>query len=169
MKIGMIPTKQQLIVLAKAAAAKAGLPPNIVCGMVDRESEWDPWAVRYEPAFFNKYVLPIYAQVSPDPKEWARDHMSVTEAKTRSISWGLMQVMGQTARESGFTAQFPSLCDPETGLAIGCAVFAHRLAVAHGDVSRALEAWNGGANPNYAKEVLTLAAQYRPPPIAISA
>ena len=40
-----------------------------------------------------------------------------------------MQVMGQVAREHGFTAKsLAALCDPATGLAIGCAVFASKAA-----------------------------------------
>ena len=63
--------------------------------------------------------------------------------------------MGQVAREHGFSGKFLSaLCDPATGLDAGCAVLASKLATASGEVTRALELWNGGANPNYAAEVL---------------
>jgi len=67
--------------------------------------------------------------------------------------------MGQVAREAGFDALFLSaLCDPEQGLTIGCKSFAQRKFDAMaGDTTRALLAWNGGANPAYA------APSHRPP------
>ncbi|HEY6442754.1 MAG TPA: hypothetical protein VIY66_05375, partial [Candidatus Acidoferrales bacterium] len=93
-----------------------------------------------------------------------------TEEIARSISWGLMQVMGQVAREHGFTGKFLSaLCNPSLGLDIGCAALASKLAAAHqsgqgtalGEIARALALWNGGSNPNYAAEVLARLPHYQ--------
>jgi len=145
--------KDLLIPVAVAAAAKYGLTPSLVCAIVERESEWNPWAIRYEPAFFNKYVLPAYSN----------NKYSITEAKSRSISWGLMQVMGEEAREFGFTGDLSSLCNPFMVLEVGCQIFAHKLKVNEGNVSKALQAWNGGANPRYADEVLALESHYVEP------
>jgi hypothetical protein len=73
-----------------------------------------------------------------------------------------MQVMGQVAREHGFDGRFlTALCDPETGLDIGCTVLAAKLAAANGDTARALQLWNGGANPEYAAQVLARVAKYQ--------
>jgi hypothetical protein len=77
--------------------------------------------------------------------------------------------MGQVAREHGFDHKFLSaLCEPELGLDTGCAVFATKLSstrgttdAAGGDVTRALQLWNGGANPNYAAQVLARLVKYR--------
>jgi hypothetical protein len=72
-----------------------------------------------------------------------------------------MQVMGQSARERGFDAQFLSeLSDPAAGLEAGCELFAHKLATAEGKIPRALALWNGGANPDYAAQVLSKACAY---------
>ena len=164
-----------LIALARAAAAQHSLDPALVCAIVEQESAWDPHAIRYEPAFRTRYVAPL--------------GLPPTEEVARSISWGLMQVMGQVAREHGFTAQsLAALCDPATGLAIGCAVFAAKLRAAaqasrptgapHSDaasvannaaaasienrnVERALALWNGGANASYAAQVLARVAHYQ--------
>ena len=149
-----------MIAMAQAAAAAHKLPPEVVCAIAERESTWNPWSIRYEPAFFNKYVIPLYTKALSNPKP--EDQMSITEAKARSFSWGLMQLMGEDARELGFTGDLASLCDPETGLEYGCVAFARKLAVNGGDVGRALEAYNGGANPNYAAEVMTIAPQFEP-------
>src|SRR5260370_487924 len=103
----------------------------------EQESAWNPWARRYEPLFFAKYVASLYTN----------NKVSASEAYARGFSWGLMQVMGQVARETGFDALFLStLCDPEQGLAIGCKVLRKKFDAMAGDTTRALLAWNGGAN-----------------------
>lgn len=130
-------------------SAKHALPLSLVCAIVEQESAWNPWAMRYEPAFFNRYILDGYSKNKYD----------ITEAKARSISWGLMQVMGENAREIAFTGNLSSLCDPPIGLDIGCEIFAHKLAV-NGAQDKALLAWNGGDNPKYPAEVLARVPTY---------
>ncbi len=140
--------------LAIAAALRHHLDPALVCAIVEQESVWDPWAIRFEPAFFAKYVAPLFAICKIEPA-------TNTEAYSRAMSWGLMQVMGQTARERGFSGKFLSeLCDPATGLDAGCELFAHKLAIAEGKVVRALALWNGGTNANYAPQVLARVSTY---------
>jgi soluble lytic murein transglycosylase-like protein len=141
----------QLIALARKAAAVQSLDPALVCGVVEQESAWNPWAMRYEPAFFAKYVASLYTN----------NKVSASEAYARGFSWGLMQVMGQVARENGFDAVFLSaLCDPEQGLALGCKVLRKKFDAMAGETSRALLAWNGGANPAYPGQVLARRAHY---------
>ncbi|GAC1632845.1 MAG: transglycosylase SLT domain-containing protein [Candidatus Acidiferrum sp.] len=149
----MAPTDgQQLIVLAKQIAVKFKLVPELVCAVVEQESGWKPWAMRYEPAFLAKYVAPLYTN----------GKISATEAYARSISWGLLQVMGQVAREHGVTLFFLSqLCEPEVGLSVGCEVLASKLEREGGDVIKGLLRWNGGANPSYATEVLARVDKYK--------
>src|SRR5258706_4477077 len=141
----------QHIVLADKAAAAQSLNPALVCAVVEQESAWNPWAMRYEPLFFAKYVASLYTN----------NKIAATEAYARGFSWGLMQVMGQVARESGFDALFLSaLCDPEQGLAVGCKVLRKKLDAMAGDTTRALLAWNGGANPAYVAQGLARKQHY---------
>ncbi len=141
----------QLLTIARHAAETRALDPGLVCAVIEQESAWNPWAVRYEPAFFAKYVAPLYTN----------NKITATEAYARGFSWGLMQVMGQVARESGFDAQFlSSLCDPEQALAVGCKVLRKKFDAASGDTTRALLAWNGGANALYPAQVLARRAHY---------
>ena len=73
--------------------------------------------MRYEGAFRARYVAPL--------------GLPATEEIARSISWGLMQVMGQVAREHGFDGRFLSaLCDPDAGVSMGCVVLAAKLELA---------------------------------------
>jgi soluble lytic murein transglycosylase-like protein len=166
------PTHADLIALVRATAEAHQLDTALVCAICEQESAWNPWAIRYEPAFYLHYVAP----------QLAAGQISSTEAQARAFSWGLMQVMGQVAREHSFGAapnpqsslppqmHSPSgtvgaplaqLCDPACGLEIGCTVFAAKLAAAHGDAARALQLWNGGGNTNYAGEVLARVGKYQ--------
>ena len=141
----------QFIALARTAAAAQSLDPALVCAVVEQESAWNPWAMRYEPLFFAKYVAAQYTN----------NKISASEAYARGFSWGLMQVMGQVARETGFDGLFLSaLCDPEQGLAVGCKVLRKKFDAMAGDTTRTLLAWNGGANPAYAAQVLARKPHY---------
>ncbi len=141
----------QLIGLARKAAAAQSLDPALVCAVVEQESSWNPWSLRYEPAFFAKYVAPLFTN----------NKITASEAYARGFSWGLMQVMGQVARETGFDGLFlTALCDPEQGLAIGCKVLRKKLDSMGGDPMRGLLAWNGGSNPAYPGQVLARRTRY---------
>ena len=142
-----MPPSPDILALARASAARHALDPALVCAVVEQESAWDAHAIRYEPGFRTRYVAPL--------------GLPPTEEVARSISWGLMQVLGQGAREHGFSGKFLSaLCDPAAGLDIGCAVLATKLSAAGGNLARSLELWNGGANADYAPQVLARIARY---------
>jgi soluble lytic murein transglycosylase-like protein len=146
----------EIIDLARHIASEHGLDPALVCAVIEQESAWNPWAVRYEPAFLSRYVAPLYTA----------GKLSPTEAYMRAMSWGLMQVMGQVAREFSFKeASLSELCDPATGIEFGCRILAARLARARGDVPSALLAWNGGADANYPAEVLARQRNYSSRPV----
>jgi soluble lytic murein transglycosylase-like protein len=143
-----MPPSPNLAALVRAIAIQRSLDPLLVCALIEQESAWDAHAIRYEPAFRTRYVAPL--------------GLPPTEEVARSISWGLMQVMGQSAREHGFAGKFlAALCDPPIGITIGCAVLAAKISQASRDIPRALALWNGGSNPNYATEVLARVANYR--------
>jgi len=136
-----------LISLSRAIGQRHGLDPALVCAVVEQESGWDAWAIRYEPFFRVRYVSPL--------------RLPPSEEIARSISWGLMQVMGQVAREVGFDGKYLSeLCDPSAGLDVGCRVLAAKIAAANRYTPRALELWNGGANPDYSNQVLARVGKY---------
>jgi soluble lytic murein transglycosylase-like protein len=141
-----------LLALAHNAARAHSLWPELVCAVIEQESGWDRWAARYEPAFYKRYIEPLLAK--PDPP-------TETEARMRAFSWGLMQVMGQVAREHGFSRNsLAQLCEPAAALDVGCRVLAAKLAAAEGNVTRALLLWNGGGNRDYPDAVLARAHKY---------
>lgn len=140
--------------LAIATAQTHGLDPVLVQAVVEQESNWNQWAIRYEPAFLARYVTPL--------------GLGPTESTARSISWGLMQIMGEVAREFGYAGNLAELCDPVTGLEFGCRKLKQCLTRANGEahaddfdpVAAALEYWNGGGNPDYAAQVKARMPKY---------
>jgi len=143
------------IELARRVAKGVGLDPALVCAIVEQESSWDSFAVRYEQGFFDCYVQPSAAGGAVRPS-------TSTEARCRAFSWGLMQIMGQCAREMGFDGPYLSeLLEPAIGLQFGCKLLARKLELAGGDVERALDLWNGGANPAYSSQVMARIEKYR--------
>jgi hypothetical protein len=112
-----------MLTLARDAAVRHGIDAALVCAVIEQESGWDTHAMRYEGAFRTRYVAPL--------------GLPPTEEIARSISWGLMQVMGQVAREHGFAGKFLSeLCAAETGVGVGCAVLADKIATAERELKR---------------------------------
>ena len=146
-----MPFPAQLVLLARRAATAQSLDSALVCAIVEQESAWNPWAMRYEPLFFAKYVASLYTN----------NKVSASEAYARGFSWGLMQVMGQVAREAGFDALFLSaLCDPEQGLTAGCKILRKKFDAMAGDTTRALLAWNSTNDATYPSKVISRMPSY---------
>lgn len=156
---------ETLIALIRHSAERHGLPPALVGALVHVESAGDPWAVRFEPLFLRQYLQGL--RFAPRPP-CSFD----TEQHGRATSWGLLQVMGQVARERGFDGVFLSqLCDPDIGLEYGCRQLA-LLASRYYDQrswGRVIAAYNAGsprqnadgrfANQPYVDRVLNLWTQ----------
>lgn len=146
--------KPEITAAIQEAALAAGLPISIVRGIVCQESSGNPGATRFEPEFRKQYCPTAeYGQ----------------EADDRSTSWGLMQIMGQVARERGFKGKFSELLQPEVGLYWGCRqlnVLKARYFKKHGWAG-VIAAYNQGnarkignhfANQPYVNKVLKYAA-----------
>ena len=68
-------TNDARLALAKKWATKYGLDPLIVCAVIEQESGWNPWAIRFEPAFVQRYIKPAQP-TAPTTRE-------LTEASVR--------------------------------------------------------------------------------------
>jgi soluble lytic murein transglycosylase-like protein len=129
--------------LAATYGAKHGISAVLVASVCEQESTWDPFAIRFEPAFEARYIKPALP-LAPS-----------TRQLTEAMSFGLMQIMGETAIEFGWKGKFlTELCDPDLGVDFGCAKLRHCLDISAGDEAKALEFYNGGSNLQYAAEVL---------------
>ncbi len=158
----IVPAKTDWIELLHEIAARHDLPPELVAAMAQVESGGDTWAVRYESGFFKHYLqgreVPGFGAASQE-----------TELRTRSMSFGLLQIMGQVARELGCDLPFLSqLCAPEAGLEWSCRYLAQlhsRLEKAYGHTNWecVCAAYNGGpgvvtgahahTNPEYTEKI----------------
>lgn len=87
----------------------------IIAGIIETESSWNTYAVRYEPRF--AYI--------EDPLIYCKKNniSRITEKYMQMVSWGLGQVMGGTARTLKFTGPLVRLCEPEIGLDLACKVY----------------------------------------------
>lgn len=142
-------TNDARLTLAKKWATKYGLRVELVCAVIEQESNWNPWAMRYEPRFYDRYII-------------AMNLLDHTEAIARATSFGLMQTMGQVAREHGFGGKFlTELCDADVGVDFGCRKLQQCFSV-HGDDETALLSYNGGGDEFYPKQVLARVARYTP-------
>jgi len=143
-------TVDQRKALASLYGKKHGIDVALLCALIEHESSWDPWTIRFEPAFYGRYIQPLVE---------SGKIKTATEAYARAFSWGLMQIMGEVARELGFTGNLASLCDPDVGVEYGCRKLNHCLA-GNTNVHDALMSYNGGADSSYPTAVLNLKAKY---------
>ncbi len=136
--------------MARSIAPEFRLAPELVCAVIEQESGWNPDAVRWEPKFWARYVQ---TQTGLEP----------TESIGRAHSWGLMQVMGQVAREfKWLLPYFTTLCSrPEEAIRLGCWVLQSKLATHPESLEAGLNRYNGGSNPNYGKEVIARMDKYK--------
>lgn len=141
----------EITVIADAAARRHSLPPQLVYAIIRTESDGNPWAIRYEPAFYERYIAPKGVK--------GRGICSAqTEARMQACSFGLMQIMGATARQAGFDGVFLSeLCNPRVGIEWSCKYLADLAARYHRDWRDVAAAYNAGsakkgANGHYANQ-----------------
>jgi hypothetical protein len=114
------------------AAKRYKVPEELLCAMIEVESGWYTWAARHEPGY--KYLVDIkHTLVSPP-----------TETILQQTSFGLLQIMGATARWMGFHEPYlTTLCDPATGLKWGCR-YLNYLYKRHANWSDTVSAYNQG-------------------------
>lgn len=123
--------------LISEIANEQGVDPDLVAAIVQTESSGKPCSTRFEPKFrwFN------------EPKKWARMHRitKATEKAHQRTSWGLMHIMGATARDAGFSGFMPELCSPQVGLEYGVKYLVSRIRL-YGtrDIERLYAAYNAG-------------------------
>lgn len=149
-----IPDKEKVSysVIQKAASTYPRVGLSMLTGIILVESGGWTFARRYEPGFYRRYFL-------LRPKKKLVGHIPetvnlTTEIHDRCTSWGLMQIMGETARETGYQGEhFIELClRPAVCLDIGCQFLTERIEDSI-SLDKALLAYNGGADPSYPKRV----------------
>lgn len=96
-----------LALLVQHVADNVGLPSELVLAQVHVESGGDPFALRYEPSFFEKYI-----RHNPTANGYRYGPLS-------ACSFGLLQIILETAIEIGFDGQPQDLFIDRIGLMWG--------------------------------------------------
>ncbi len=125
------------------------LRADLLSAQIEVESSGEPFAFRYERAYFERYI-----------------NGRVTVAGFRygplaACSFGLLQILLETALEHGFDDRPERLFDPRVGLAWGAKYLRVCLDKQAGDYRGALARYNGSgpAAMAYASHVFTVADQ----------
>ena len=150
----------QYDVLIANTARTYGLPARLLRAQVQQESDGDANAFRYEPAFFRYYILNNSAAL-------ARGFGPLA-----ACSYGLMQILLETAYETGYQGWPEGLFAADVGLAWGAAYMLKLWKARGGTPGRAyfnaLVRYNGVglAATAYAESVYRIAGIPVPAPLA---
>ncbi len=146
---------EQYLPIIQAKAVAHGHPAELIRAMAEQESSFFPYRNRFEQGFYDSYIKGKNLDFVPPLC------LKITEALGRATSWGLLQVMGATARQYGFRGWLPELCLPEVGLEWGCRYLADlRRQFGHEGWPVVVRAYNAGPggrhneHKDYPNEVL---------------
>lgn len=141
--LSLVPFENEI----ESVAKKHNLEPALLAAFIQEESNFDAWAYRYEPGFAKRYKSRIYAEA----RAWSRSHKGLptfqSESVMRSTSFGLMQPMGQVAREEGFKARYLiELIKPFNSIEAGAKHLLSKMKKYPKDTLSAISAYNQGDN-----------------------
>jgi soluble lytic murein transglycosylase-like protein len=160
----MIPAwaMQLPINLIYAKGRQFGVDPLVIMALVWQESRGSVYAVRYEPKY--KWLW------KPEKFHGSLGIDLKTEINMQKQSYGLLQVMGGTARWLNFEGHLGALYKPENNLYWGVKYLA-KLKEKYGDTESYLSAYNQGSprkdddgnflNQKYVDDVCLLLAELK--------
>jgi Transglycosylase SLT domain len=111
------------------------LDPDVVKAIVTQESNYNPYAIRYEPVYKYLYDVTHFSQfllISTD-----------TEMMTQKCSWGLGQIMGAVAREQGHVGPMGQLFDVDVNIKHIC-ILIQKLALKAKSLEAVFSSYNDG-------------------------
>ena len=128
----------------ESAAKQFAVPAPLIAAVIQEESRFEMFATRQEPRYLRN------PRVRRSAISFSRRMHGLPSAETeladRSRSFGLMQVMGETAREQGFTARYlAELYLPANAIAHGAKLLSSLLRRYRGDTLAAISAYNQGS------------------------
>ena len=136
-------SKYNRIIRKYATAEK--LSPELVAGVIEHESAFDNWAMKYEP-----HYSWLYGDDEREKTEVIRGLLKKidnrTEWKAQQFSYGLMQIMGAVAREYGFAGKYlTELCEASLGVKYGCMHLKKQIKRYKGNINKGLASYNAGS------------------------
>ncbi len=111
-----------------------GLRADLLAAQIEAESGGDAWAFRHEPAYFDHYIRHKPAA------------LGYRFGPLAACSYGLLQVLLETALEYGFTDRPEQLFVPRVGLTFGAKYLQHCLMITGNDYRQALAKFNGSGS-----------------------
>ena len=137
----LIPFRNEI----ERAAQELALPASLIAAVIQEESRFDEWATRTEPRYFCKVEKVRRISGAVCTRAHRLGPTAFTELVDRSRSYGLMQIMGETAREQGFDRPFlAELYIPSNAIAHGAMLLKRLLTRYHNDTLSAISAYNQG-------------------------
>lgn len=157
----IVAISDEISAIIKKYANQFNIEPSLVAAICMQESGFEPWRARYEPAWpFFTFVL-HYSQLLGITSE--------TELMFQKTSWGMMQIIGDVARELGYDGHLPKLSLPENGILWGTKKLS-QLQKKYDDPKDVISSYNQGSpnksvtgqykNQDYVDNVLVYRSQY---------
>jgi len=142
-----------------SASTDFAVSPELLAGLAICESSLDQYAIRVERGFWKRYKAGIMRFVNRS--ESKRDNFWAKYPDIYASSYGLCQIMVQTALEAGWTMKrFPTeLFDPEENVTLAAKILARHIR--RYGLEKALLRYNGGGDPSYPSRVLGAANAVR--------
>lgn len=129
-------TNKEIVDKAQYYAALVDVDWRLVVAIIEQESGFNVWAVRYEPEF--KYIL------TADKFATMNRISTQTETQLQKMSIGLMQVMGAVYRELGFSENLAKCFDPSISIYYGCLKI-KQLMGRYSSLSDVIASYNAGS------------------------
>jgi len=139
------------------AAGRWDLDPILLASQVTQESAGNTFAMKFEPRYpylwdvrrdekFRRLTADERMCIQPPPDFFAMPGVyAETEWIAQKTSWGLLQIMGATARELGYHRMYLSgLLDPVEGLDYACKYLVRLKKTVNGNEEKMLAAYNAG-------------------------
>ena len=151
-----------LMGLIVSTARGAQVPPELVLGIIEAESGGDPHATKINSTY------PYTMMQAKRPAGCSVD----MERMCQKTAWGLMQVIGATARELGFDGWLSELVSPETNIRLGIEFLRRKMSqyFERDGIEGVAAAYNGGAprrrpdgkfvNQSYVDKVMEAAKRF---------
>ncbi len=122
--------------LIYCVASDFKLNAYLVASICHVESGGELWKTRYEPGY--RWT------VSPEKFSKILKISDATERNNQQTSWGLLQIMGGTARYCGYQDDIPKLARARDGLLWGCK-YLRNLTDKYDTVDKVIAAYNAGS------------------------
>jgi soluble lytic murein transglycosylase-like protein len=147
---------KKVIDIVISNSRKYDIPFELITAIIEIESNGDTNAVRSELSRYVKSSASAYTQaidssfrylVNPGLFATKIGISTLTEEVLQRMSFGLLQVMGYTARSAplNFEGNLMTLCDPSIGVDLGCRYLAKQMLRYKRDFKKVIASYNAGS------------------------